>query len=212
MIHRDRSALVLVDVQPDFMPGGALAVGDGDAILTPLLKLLAPIVSRSSSPHRTGIRPVTSRSRAVTRAASPSTTSPSTGTTRDCAPIIASWAVPARRFTRNCLSPSSTPLSAKAPTAKSILTAGFATTGTRLGAAPTGLAGLMGERGITDVYITGLARDVCVKWTAEDAADLGFATSVIWDLTRPVNPASDGRVRAAPTRGGVRIVESRDVI
>ena len=41
MIDRDRSALVLVDVQPDFMPGGALAVADGDAIVMPLAKLLA---------------------------------------------------------------------------------------------------------------------------------------------------------------------------
>jgi nicotinamidase/pyrazinamidase len=44
------------------------------------------------------------------------------------------------------------------------------------------------ENGITDVYVCGLARDFCVKWTAEDAADLGFPTTVLWDLTRAVNP------------------------
>lgn len=74
----------------------------------------------------------------------------------------------------------------------------------------------MRERGITDVYVTGLARDVCVKWTAEDAADLGFATTVIWDLTRPVNPASDARVRSALARRRsdrrIRVWKSQEVL
>jgi hypothetical protein len=35
---------------------------------------------------------------------------------------------------------------------------------------PTGLAGYLRERGIDSVFCCGLARDVCVKWTAEDAA------------------------------------------
>src|SRR5687768_14549413 len=35
-----RTALVLVDVQPDFLPGGALAVAGGDAILEPLAALV----------------------------------------------------------------------------------------------------------------------------------------------------------------------------
>ena len=40
-VPRGRAALLLVDVQPDFMPGGALAVGDGDAIVPPLARLMA---------------------------------------------------------------------------------------------------------------------------------------------------------------------------
>jgi len=68
------------------------------------------------------------------------------------------------------------------------------------------------ERGISDVYLAGLAREVCVKWTAKDAADLGFVTTVIWDLTRAVNPANDTSVRAFLTAAGVRIIDSHDVI
>ena len=51
----------------------------------------------------------------------------------------------------------------------------------------------------------GLARDFCVKWSAEDAAAAGFRTTVLWDLTRPVVPASDAQVRADLERAGVRV-------
>jgi nicotinamidase/pyrazinamidase len=78
--------------------------------------------------------------------------------------------------------------------------------------APTGLAGLLRERGITEVYVSGLARDVCVKWTALDAADLGFSTTVVWDLTRAVNPANDERVREALTSAGIKIAEFHDLL
>ena len=54
--------------------------------------------------------------------------------------------------------------------------------------------------------LCGLARDFCVKWSAEDAAAAGFRTRFLWDLTRPVDPSSDGRVRADLERAGVAIV------
>ncbi|MGQ3675999.1 bifunctional nicotinamidase/pyrazinamidase [Xanthobacter sp. TB0139] len=49
---------------------------------------------------------------------------------------------------------------------------------------PTGLAGYLRERGITDVYIMGLATDFCVCWSAEDAARHGFSTHVVEDGCR----------------------------
>ncbi len=74
--------------------------------------------------------------------------------------------------------------------------------------APTGLAGYLRERGVTGVVICGLARDYCVKWTAEDAADAGFAVRVVWDLCRAVDPSSDGQVRGDLERRGVAMVEA----
>src|SRR5690606_3677242 len=62
---------------------------------------------------------------------------------------------------------------------------------------PTGLGGYLRENGITDVYVCGLARDFGVKWTAEDAAGLGFATTVLWEGWRAVNPAGEAVVSAA---------------
>ncbi len=46
---------------------------------------------------------------------------------------------------------------------------------------------------------------MCVRWTAEDAAELGFETTVFWDLTRAVDPAADADVEAALAGRGVRL-------
>ena len=73
---------------------------------------------------------------------------------------------------------------------------------------PTGLAGYLRERGVEQVFIAGLARDFCVRWSAEDCAEEGFSTFVLWDLSRPVDPASDGEVRRALDRRGVEILDS----
>jgi nicotinamidase/pyrazinamidase len=56
------------------------------------------------------------------------------------------------------------------------------------------------------VFVCGLARDVCVKWTAEDAVAAGFETTLLWDLSRPVDPESNGAVHRALDRLGVRIL------
>lgn len=60
---------------------------------------------------------------------------------------------------------------------------------------PTGLSGLLHEREIRDVVVVGLATDVCVAATAESSAAAGFATTVLWDATRPVSPDADTRER-----------------
>lgn len=56
---------------------------------------------------------------------------------------------------------------------------------------PTGLGGLLRERGVEQVVVVGLAADVCVAATAQDAAESGFDTTVIWDATRAVDASPD---------------------
>lgn len=51
----------------------------------------------------------------------------------------------------------------------------------------TGMADFLKARGIAQVFICGLATDYCVKWTALDALTLGFETFVVTDATRGVN-------------------------
>jgi nicotinamidase/pyrazinamidase len=81
------------------------------------------------------------------------------------------------------------------------------------GARPaTGLAGYLLERGVDTLYLCGLARDVCVKWTAADAVDAGFDVVLLWDLTRPVDPSTDGRVREELEARGVEIIGWRDLM
>lgn len=60
---------------------------------------------------------------------------------------------------------------------------------------PTGLAGLLRERGVERVVVCGLATDVCVSATALSAVDAGFETSVLWDAAKPVDPSTETRDR-----------------
>ncbi|MCU4438800.1 bifunctional nicotinamidase/pyrazinamidase [Acinetobacter lwoffii] len=51
----------------------------------------------------------------------------------------------------------------------------------------TGLAGYLRERGIDTVFVVGIATDFCVTWTAIDACKLGFKTYVIADATKGID-------------------------
>jgi nicotinamidase/pyrazinamidase len=52
---------------------------------------------------------------------------------------------------------------------------------------PTGLAGYLRERGLRRLYVCGLATDFCVAWTALDARAAGFETTVIEDACRAID-------------------------
>jgi nicotinamidase/pyrazinamidase len=76
----------------------------------------------------------------------------------------------------------------------------------------TGLAGYLKERGITTVFVTGLATDFCVAWTAMDARKLGFTTYVIEDATRAID--LNGSLAAAwkqMTDSGVKRIQASDI-
>lgn len=51
----------------------------------------------------------------------------------------------------------------------------------------TGLAGYLRERGIDTIFVVGIATDFCVAWTAIDACRLGFKTYVIADATKGID-------------------------
>jgi nicotinamidase/pyrazinamidase len=67
---------------------------------------------------------------------------------------------------------------------------------------PTGLEGYLRTRGISKLTLVGLATDFCVNFSAVDAAKLGFETEVREDLTRAID--LDGSLSAA--RDGMRSV------
>jgi nicotinamidase/pyrazinamidase len=71
---------------------------------------------------------------------------------------------------------------------------------------PTGLAGYLRERGLARLTFVGLATDYCVAWSALDAARLGFAAAVRADLCRPIDHAGSlAAALAALAAAGVRI-------
>lgn len=76
----------------------------------------------------------------------------------------------------------------------------------------TGLAGYLKARGIDTVFITGLATDFCVAWTAIDATRAGFQTYVIEDATRAID--LNGSLAAAwkdMAAAGVKRIQSADI-
>ena len=82
------------------------------------------------------------------------------------------------------------------------------------GATRTGLAGWLADRGVRRLFLTGLAADFAVAWSAEDAVRAGFETIVIEDMTRAIAlPQPDGSTSATGARSrlkaaGVRFVGS----
>ena len=77
---------------------------------------------------------------------------------------------------------------------------------------PTGLAGYLNERGVDKAFVTGLATDFCVAWTAIDARSVGLETYVVEDACRGID--TNGSLAAAWTameKAGVKRITSEDL-
>jgi nicotinamidase/pyrazinamidase len=74
----------------------------------------------------------------------------------------------------------------------------------------TGLGEWLRSKGIAEVYVCGLATDYCVKFTALDAVKLGFKTNLIEDACRGVNlcPSDMADAIAEMRQAGVRVLQS----
>jgi nicotinamidase/pyrazinamidase len=79
---------------------------------------------------------------------------------------------------------------------------------------PTGLDGYLRSRGVSAVYLAGLALDYCVRWSALDARRLlpGVQVSVVVDATRPVDPRTGAEALDELLKQGVRLVRSDEVL
>ena len=198
------AALVLVDVQPDFMPGGALACHEGDAIIAGVDQLLRQHrfrhVVATQDWHPAGH--VSFASSHPGRA--PFDQIELYGHTQTL------WPEHCVQGTAGAqLHPAIEWSALDAVIRKGRDPAVDSYSGFRENHGPgdsrpsTGLAGWLRERGVDEVVVCGLARDVCVLWTAQDALALGFRARVLWNLTRPVTPASDTATRATMSSSGI---------
>lgn len=70
----------------------------------------------------------------------------------------------------------------------------------------SGLSGTLKERGVTHVYVVGLAADYCVKNTALDAAKEGFTTYIVEEGTRAVDAPGWAECKKETEDGGVNVV------
>jgi nicotinamidase/pyrazinamidase len=207
-----RTALIVVDMQPDFMPGGPLPVAGaedhGERLVAPVRGLmesdLLPLQVATQDWHPPGH---------VSFASSHPGRAPFDG--------IEVHGYPQTLWPDHCVQGSpGAELHPRLPLARlaAILRKGMDAQadsysgfhnnhGPNGARAPTGLAGYLRERGVVAVVCCGLARDFCVKWTAEDAAAAGFTSYVLWDLCWPVHPHSDARVRDEIQARGVHLLD-----
>ncbi len=79
-------------------------------------------------------------------------------------------------------------------------------------ATPTGLAGYLRERGVTEVWLAGLATDFCVHFSALDAARLGLGVTLLEDACREIDlDGSHAAALAAMAGAGVAVARTTDL-
>ena len=206
------TALLVIDLQPDFMPGGALPCADGDAIVAPIAALVAsrryatvvatqdwhPPTHASFASQHPGRQPFEQ----FTLHGHPQTLWPDhcvQGTTGAALHPAVDWDradLVLRKGTREQVD------------SYSAFRENYGPAGDR---PPTGLAGWLRERGIERLFVCGLARDYCVRATALDGARAGFRVAVVDDLTRAVDPGSRAKVDLELAEAGVTLVESAEL-
>jgi nicotinamidase/pyrazinamidase len=72
----------------------------------------------------------------------------------------------------------------------------------------TGLSAYLKSKGVTDVYISGLAADFCVYYTAKDALAEGFNTFIIEDAVKPIKKQGFEKAKEDIIENGGKIIES----
>lgn len=211
-IDRDRAALILVDIQPDFMPGGALATADGTDIVQPVQRLVEAdrfgVVAATQDWHPPGHISFASEHEGK----QPFDSIELYGEEQVLWPDHCVQGSAGAELHEGIDFNRANVVVRKGMNPKVDSYSGFRDNVGPDGTRPsTGLAGYLHERGIEDVFVCGLARDVCAQWTAEDAAAAGFDTYFFWDLTRPVSFESDEQTHQALGRAGVTVLEVADV-
>jgi nicotinamidase/pyrazinamidase len=195
-------ALLVIDVQNDFCPGGALAVPGGDAVVEGINALMAdaPAVILTQDWHPAGHS--------------------SFASSHDSQPeyaVIDMPYGPQVLWPDHCIQGS--PGAAFHPDlttdrADLIVRKGFRAEVDSYSAffendhaTPTGLDGYLRTRGITHLTLAGLATDFCVNYSALDAAALGYTVTVRTDLCRAIDlDGSLAAARKAMQTAGVTLV------
>ncbi|GHF40721.1 bifunctional nicotinamidase/pyrazinamidase [Seohaeicola zhoushanensis] len=194
-------ALIVIDVQNDFCPGGALAVPEGDAVVAPINAMMDSFdaVILTQDWHPAGHSSFASAH-----------------------PGAAPYSMVKMPYGDQVLWPDhciqNTPGAAFHPGLRTdgdlIIRKGFRPGIDSYSAffendrtTPTGLDGYLRTRGISELVLTGLATDFCVNYSALDAARLGFRVSVALAACRGID--LDGSVAAAESamrEAGVQLV------
>lgn len=204
----DRRALILVDIQNDFMPTGALPVPKGDDVIALANQLQTKfdivVATQDWHPPRHGSFASEHEGR------SPGELIELNGLEQVLWPDHCIEGSEGAAFAEALDTESITRVFRKGSDPEVDSYSGFFDNGKRH---DTGLGAWLKERGVADVFVCGLATDYCVKFTALDAAGLGLTTYLVEDACRGVE-LSEGDIERALVElreAGVRIVSSSEV-
>ncbi len=203
------NALILVDLQNDFMLGGALAVIDGDAVVPIANQLMSSfdVVVATQDWH-----PADHLSFASQHAdKSVGDTITLDGLEQIMWPDHCVQGSHGAEFHEGLNFSAIDHVVRKGSDRRIDSYSGFFDNGRRQA---TGLADYLGQLNVTDVAVMGLATDYCVKFTAVDAVDLGFETILIENGCRGVNlqPGDVDRAIDDLRTAGFRVLNSCEII
>jgi nicotinamidase/pyrazinamidase len=187
MANDKKKALIVVDVQNDFCPGGSLAVADGDQVVPPLNKLMREFLDRGEPVFKTrDWHPATAKHFAAYGGVWP---------------VHCVQNTPGAEFRAGLLNDPRIKIISKGIDESADGYSGFD---------GTNLAQLLRDRGVQEVWVGGLATDYCVKHTVLDALHEGFSVKALGDAMRPVNinPDDGARAIAEMLTAGAEIVGS----
>ena len=212
MIDRAADILGLVDVQPTFMPGGELAVAEGEAVVPVINRLLRLF------DHAFATQDWHPRGHSSFASAHPGHQPYDTITMPYGAQVL--WPDHALQNSANAELHRDVDLTK----VEVIIRKGFhpqidsySTFFENDRRTPTGLDGWLRQRGFRRVFLAGLATDFCVAWSAEDAVRLGYEVVVVSDACRGIGvPSAKGRTTMDEaherlTALGVQIITSSEL-
>jgi len=186
MPNQKKRALIVVDVQNDFCPGGSLAVPHGDEVIAPLNKLIEEFLERGDPVFKS-------------RDWHPPQT-------KHFAAYGGTWPVHCVQNTKGAEFHAGLLNDEKIR----VISKGLGDEDSYSAFDGTDLAQQLTQRGIEEVWVGGLATDYCVKNTVLDALKDGFAVKAVADAMRAVekNPGDGERATEEMRAAGAEIVTS----
>lgn len=200
-------ALLLVDIQNDFLPGGTLAISDGDQIISVVNKLQEhfDVVIATQDWH-----PQNHQSFASQHSGKKAFDEiylhnlPQTLWPNHCIQGEIGAGFPPSLHTKHVEA-----IFRKGMDAAIDSYSAFYDNGHQKN---TGLAGYLKDKNVTEVYLTGLAGDICVYYSALDSLQEKFETFIIEDATRPVNRQDFDKAMILFADKGGKLIQSQDII
>jgi nicotinamidase/pyrazinamidase len=177
-----KKALIIVDIQNDFLPGGALAVSQGNEVIPVINELQKQfdlvVATQDWHPRDHGSFAVNHVDK------SPREMIDLHGLPQVLWPIHCVQNSHGAAFAKDLHTEKIAKIFPKGMDQRVDSYSGFFDNGRKN---KTGLGDYLKNEGVTHTYVVGLATDYCVKFTALDAASLGFQTTVISNACRGVN-------------------------